>query len=376
MKTKNKKWFSRFVVLTVVYLSLFILLEIVSAVDPPVLISISITPDHPTMTVGETLTFTATGYDQYGDPFPLYDPQWWANPQYGTLTVDPQDPAKASFTATAVGIAGMMCEEGGTQISGSTEITIIEGGELARIEITPPEVTLKVGEQQQFTAKGYDTDNNEVSISPIWSTTGGTITSNGLYTSTTPGDFTVTASVQGSSVIGTATVHIIPSGTTVEASTGSGIVYFAISTGTLENLTAVDETTLPEEGKPSLVFQHGFFSFNITGLTSSIHQKVNVTITLPSNVPVGTQYWKYHASEGWVQIPMGSDDGDDVITIMLEDGGLGDGDGECNGVIVDSGGPGIPHSVTKAPTLMLIGIILIVGVLLAIGAIIIKKRGN
>ena len=203
-------------------------------------------------------------------------------------------------------------------------------------------------------------------ITPIWSTDGGTITSDGLYTATQVGDFTVTASVQGSTITGTASVHVTPPGTPVETSTGSGIVYFAISTGTLENLTAVDETTLPEEGKPSLVFQHGFFSFSITGLTPCTHQKVNVTITLPSNVPVGTQYWKYHASEGWVQIPMGSDDGDNVITIVLKDGGIGDDDGECNGVIVDSGGPGIPHSVTKVPTLMLIGIIALAVILLAI----------
>jgi len=183
MKTKDKKRLPEFVALAVVCLSLFIPSGIVSAADPPVLTSITITPDHPTMTVGESLTFTATGYDQYGDPFPLNDPQWWANPQYGTLTVDPQDPTKATFTATSPGVAGMMCGEGGTQIAGSNEITIIEGGGgLVRIEVTPGEVTLKRGDQQQFDAKGYDADNNEVPIDPIWSTTGGTITSEGVYT--------------------------------------------------------------------------------------------------------------------------------------------------------------------------------------------------
>jgi len=69
---------------------------------------------------------------------------------------------------------------------------------------------------------------------------------------------------------------------------------------------------------------------------------VVVTITLPEDVPEGTEYWKYHASEGgWIQILMGSDDGDKVITITLVDGGLGDNDGEENGAIVDQGGPGL-----------------------------------
>jgi hypothetical protein len=139
------------------------------------------------------------------------------------------------------------------------------------------------------------------------------------------------------------TVEISNAGAPVETATGSGTAYFANDAGTLENLAAVDGATLPAEGKPALEFPHGFFSFNITGLTPCTHQKVVVTITLPSAVPVGTEYWKYHASEGgWIQIPMGSDDGDAVITITLEDGGLGDDDGECNGVIKDQGGPGIP----------------------------------
>ncbi len=78
------------------------------------------------------------------------------------------------------------------------------------------------------------------------------------------------------------------------------------------------------------------FYFNITGLTQG--RTVVVTLTLPDNVPVGTEYWKYHASEGgWIRIPMGSDDGDNVITITLVDGGLGDDDGIANGVIVDQG---------------------------------------
>ena len=127
----------------------------------------------------------------------------------------------------------------------------------------------------------------------------------------------------------------------VETATGTGIVTFESGKGTIEDLAAVAEGTLPAEGKPDLDFPHGFFSFNITGLPVCQNTTVVVTITLPSAVPVGTEYWKYHASEGgWIQIPMGSNDGDNVITITLVDGGLGDDDGVCDGVIVDQGGPG------------------------------------
>jgi GH25 family lysozyme M1 (1,4-beta-N-acetylmuramidase) len=97
-----------------------------------------------------------------------------------------------------------------------------------------------------------------------------------------------------------------PSGEQVETATGTGIAYFTSDAGTIVDLTSVDELDLPLEGKPDIVFPHGFFSFNIIGLTPG--QTVVVTITLPDNVPVGTEYWKYHASEGgWIRIPMGSD---------------------------------------------------------------------
>jgi hypothetical protein len=120
------------------------------------------------------------------------------------------------------------------------------------------------------------------------------------------------------------------------------LVVFSPDAGIIEGLTAVSESTLPSAGKPSLTFPYGFFTFRITGL--AVGQTVTVTVTLPSDLPTAASYWKYHASEGgWIQIPMGSNDGDNVITITLVDGGLGDDDGIANGVIVDQGGPGVPR---------------------------------
>jgi len=118
--------------------------------------------------------------------------------------------------------------------------------------------------------------------------------------------------------------------------------FSSLDTGALEGLTAVGEETLPEEGKPDISFPHGFFSFNITGLTPCAGETVTVTITLPEDVPQGTEYWKYHEPEGWVDVTslLGDNDGDNVLTLTLTDGGLGDDDGTCNGVIVDQGGPG------------------------------------
>jgi len=131
----------------------------------------------------------------------------------------------------------------------------------------------------------------------------------------------------------------------VTTATGNGAATFESDKGVIEDLAAVAEGTLTcaEADKPNRDFTHGFFEFNITGLTPCASETVVVTITLPSAVPVGTEYWKCHLPEGWIRIPMGSDDGDNVITITLVDGGLGDDDGACNGVIDDQGGPGAPQ---------------------------------
>ena len=124
----------------------------------------------------------------------------------------------------------------------------------------------------------------------------------------------------------------------VETATGTGAATFETDAGAMEDLTAIDEATLPEEGKPDLEFPHGFFSFNVTELIPG--QTINVTITLPFVMPAGSQYWKYHDPEGWLEIPVGSNDGDEVITITLTDGGVEDDDRMVNGVIVEEGGHG------------------------------------
>ena len=132
---------------------------------------------------------------------------------------------------------------------------------------------------------------------------------------------------------------------TTPTATGTGDVGFASNQGTIEDLTPVDESTLPTTGKPDIEFPHGFFSFEITDVP--VGGEVTVTLVLPEAVPVGTQYWKYHADSGWYRImPIGDDDGDNTITFNLIDGVSGhDDDGESNGIIVDVGGVGIPPAL-------------------------------
>ena len=168
------------------------------------------------------------------------------------------------------------------------------------------------------------------------------------------------------------------------SATGSGNALFDVDDSyALADLSAVAEADLPPEGKPNKVFPHGFFSFKIIGFTAG--DAVTVTITLPSAVPVGTQYWKYgptptDPTDHWYQLPMDDDDGDNVIIITLVDGGLGDDDLTADSVIVDQGGPGNPPpaqvggGVFTIDKLAILTPYIIVMALATSTAIIIKRR--
>ena len=112
------------------------------------------------------------------------------------------------------------------------------------------------------------------------------------------------------------------------------------------NMTGVQAVGNPSPGDaPPLNFPYGFFSFTINNV--GVGDTAVLTLTLPDAVPDTTEYWKYgptvaDPTDHWYQIPVGDNDGDDLITISLTDGGDGDDDLAANGVIVDQGGPGMP----------------------------------
>jgi photosystem II stability/assembly factor-like uncharacterized protein len=69
---------------------------------------------------------------------------------------------------------------------------------LSRIDITPQNSEITIGQVHQFKAKGYNSQGKLMEFTPTWTATGGSITQSGKYTAgDTPGDYTVTASAQG-----------------------------------------------------------------------------------------------------------------------------------------------------------------------------------
>ncbi len=118
-------------------------------------------------------------------------------------------------------------------------------GQLATITISPSPATISLGQTQQFTATGRDTNGNIVSITPTWSssnTTVGTINAAGIFTALAAGTTTIIAT--SGSISGTATMTVstgVASGTITGTVTGAATG--AVIAGATVSATGVTATT-------------------------------------------------------------------------------------------------------------------------------------
>ena len=355
--------------------------------QPGPLTQITITPQNPTIYVGQSLSFTAQGYDASGNPCLINNPQWSADERFGYISLDPNDVCQCNFTATQAGTGGIACMDisTGTYVDGSTHIYIKEGGQVSRIDVTPSEVELQVGGTQQFIATGYDANYILVPIEPNWSASGGAITSGSgcLYMATSVGDFTVTAYVQNSPVtgivIGTARVHVGPdddedgiinatednapnngdgNGDGVPDSLQSNVTslpsateqgYITVETTCIENQDVWTYTELQVSGgisDPNYGYRYGLLSFKLPCSNAVVTVLFHDTVELTG--PTYRQYGRTPPNfdnPGWYELPNVTFG---AITIAgqsvayaqftLTDGEFGD-DTPLDGWIVNQSGP-------------------------------------
>ncbi len=132
---------------------------------------------------------------------------------------------------------------------------------------------------------------------------------------------------------------VLPLSDSISSATGTGTISLSTISGGISSLNSISESTLPTSGKPALSFPHGFTSWTVAGLTSG--QTITVTLTYPSAIPAGSQYWKVIGGS-WVDATsiLGSNDGDNTLTLTIQDNGPFDVN-PASGIISDPGGPGV-----------------------------------
>ena len=166
-------------------------------VIPANLHHIVVTPNPVSLLVGENQSFTATGYDIYGNTVPI-NPIW--STDVGTMV-------GSTLYASTLPCVGNVTASVGT-ISDSASVTV-QAGPLDHIHVIPSYLDLPAGGSYDFDAIGHDRYDNIVPITPTWSATIGTINALGVFTA--PNTVTsgiVTASV--GSIVGSAQVNVIP----------------------------------------------------------------------------------------------------------------------------------------------------------------------
>jgi len=177
--------------------------------NEPVLSRIAVTPPAITMHAGDAETFAATAYDQYGTVMPEVKVAWASSePAVGTIGAD------GHFTALDAGATTVTASADG--LTGTAAVTVVEAS--PGVVVSPPAVTLDVGDSRQFTATVPDLatafsleGNSSPGATVTWSCddeTVGTIDEDGLFTAVCGGTATVTASVDGIDETGTAFVTV------------------------------------------------------------------------------------------------------------------------------------------------------------------------
>jgi hypothetical protein len=161
-------------------------------VTAPALVSIAVTPANPSITIGATQQFTATGTYSDSSTQPLTSSVTWSSTSTSVATIT----SGGLATGLATGSTTIQATLG--SISGSTGLTVTAS--LVSIKVTPANPSIAKGTTQQFTATGTYSDNGTLNLtnSVTWgssSTAVATITSGGLATGLATGSTTIQATL-------------------------------------------------------------------------------------------------------------------------------------------------------------------------------------
>ena len=156
-------------------------------------------PSSAQVMAGEHKQFKATVYDKDGNI--LEFPVEWRVQGGGFIT------PSGDFTAQKSGYWKIYANL--TQYKLSSDIAVtIKPGPLTNLQVKPDEANVRAGDTLNLTGMPLDAYGNLVDVTIQWAVTGGGPISNGVYSPTRSGVFTVYANASGLS--GTALVHVLP----------------------------------------------------------------------------------------------------------------------------------------------------------------------
>jgi uncharacterized protein YjdB len=178
------------------------------SVTAPSITSISVTPDDMTLAIGVGEQYTASAIYSDGSIQDLVTGVTWTSSNSSVATVD------SNGLATTLGAGTTTITATVGSFTDASVITVVLA-HLQTITLTPTNVTMAAGTQQQFTAVGnFDDGSTQVLISALWSSSSSSVLAidqNGLALAVGPGSSTVsvtsgTVSASTSVTVSTATL--------------------------------------------------------------------------------------------------------------------------------------------------------------------------
>lgn len=161
--------------------------------------SIVVSPSNTNVTAGSAFTFTASGFDRFGNSVSI-TPTW--NTNGGTIS------SGGVFTAQTTAASGRLVWATQNSVTGLANVNVV-AGTLSSIVVSPTAVSLAAGTTQAFTARGQDQYGNTVAIAPSWTTNGGAISSGGIFTAQLMTAVGRLVTATHNTVSGTASVNVI-----------------------------------------------------------------------------------------------------------------------------------------------------------------------
>jgi hypothetical protein len=203
---------------------------------PTAVSQILLTPSHTTLAAGASRQFRVVGRTAAGDSV---DAVVDFTATGGTMTGDGMytaGPAAGDYQV----IASL---RGGGAVADTSVVTITVAGPpvLAQIVLVPSSASVTVGGSRQFAAYGRLSTGDSIAVGVIYTATGGTISSTGLYTADqTPGTYRVIASDSTGAHADTATVGVSGMTTGGSVLVGAGDIAGCGSSGDEQTAALLD----------------------------------------------------------------------------------------------------------------------------------------
>ena len=209
-------------------------------VTPAVLVSIAITPAIPTIPLGTTQQFTATGTYTDGSTQNITDTVQWSSDTPAVATIGNAAPTQGLVTSAGQGSANITAASG--SITGSTTLTVSTAA-LISIAVTPATPTIALGATLQFTATGTFTDGTTQNLTGTATWSSDTVST---ATIGTPGVTIGLATGVGQGMANITATSGTVSGSTMLTVTAASLVSIAINPpaatiplGTTQQFTAI-----------------------------------------------------------------------------------------------------------------------------------------